>query len=265
MNIGLVLSGGGIKGVAHIGAIKALEENGIYPTHISGSSAGAVVGAFYAQGHQPEEILAFFKTTPLFNFSRYTYRKPGFIDTDKFYGDFKKYFPEDNFKALQKKLYVTTVDMLKGNIQVFESGQLIKPFLASAAFPGIFSPVTIDEGVYADGGILDNFPIGPLKNVCEYLVGVYVSPLTTIKPTRLRNSLSVLDRAIKINFSNGSLLKFPECDIVIYPDTLNKFGLFDTKSIDEIYNIGYQTTLKKLEEIKKKNDTNLAIDKNFTS
>lgn len=265
MNIGLILSGGGIKGVAHIGAIKALEEHGIIPTHISGSSAGAVVGAFYAQGYQPEEILAFFKATPLFNFSRYSYRKPGFIDTDKFYGDFKKYFPEDSFKALQKKLYVTTVNMLNGQIQVFKSGQLIKPFLASAAFPGIFSPVTIDEGVYADGGILDNFPIAPLKNTCEYLVGVYVSPLSTIKSERLKNSLSVLDRAIKINFSNGSLLKFPKCDIVIYPNNLNKFGLFDTKSIDEIYNIGYQITRKKLEEIKKKNLTSLAIDTSLKS
>jgi len=265
MNIGLILSGGGIKGVAHIGAIKALEEYGISPTHISGSSAGAVVGAFYAQGYQPEEILTFFKTTPLFNFSRYTYRKPGFIDTDKFYEDFKKYFPKDSFEALQKKLFVTTVNMLNGRIQVFESGQLIKAFLASAAFPGIFSPVTIYEGVYADGGILDNFPIAPLKNICESLVGVYVSPLSMIKPERLRNSLSVLDRAIKINFTNGSLLKFPECDFVIYPDTLNKFGLFDTKSIDKIYNIGYQTTINKLEEIKGNTAMEFAIDLNSTS
>ena len=64
MNVGLVLSGGGVKGVAHIGVIKALEENNIYPTHISGSSAGAVFGAFYAAGYSPEEMLTFFKTIP---------------------------------------------------------------------------------------------------------------------------------------------------------------------------------------------------------
>ena len=251
MNLGLVLSGGGIKGVAHIGAIKALEENGIYPTHISGSSAGAVVGAFYAQGYKPEEILSFFKTTPLFNFSRYAYRKPGFIDTDKFYRDFKKYFPEDNFNTLQKKLFITTVDMLNGTIKVFDKGELIKPFLASAAFPGIFSPVTINDGVYADGGILDNFPVAPLRVNCKNIVGIYLSPLTIIKSNRLKHSLSVLDRAIRINFLNGSAQKFPECDLLIDPDNLNKFGLFDTKSIDEIYRIGYQTTMKIIKENKK--------------
>jgi len=251
MDIGLVLSGGGIKGVAHIGVIKALEENNIYPTHISGSSAGAVIGAFYASGYSPEEMLAFIKTTPLFNFNRYTFRKPGFIDTDKFYVDFKKYFPEDNFNTLQKKLFVTAVDMLNGHIKVFHKGQLIKPFLASAAFPGIFSPVTIDDSVYADGGILDNFPLSPLKLICGQIIGAYISPITKIKANGLKHSLNVLDRAIKINFSNNSRMKFPECDLLIYLDTLNKYNLFDKNHIDEIFNIGYQEAQRMIKENKK--------------
>ena len=251
MNIGLVLSGGGIKGVAHIGAIKALEEHGLYPTHISGSSAGAVVGAFYSANYTPEEMLAFFKVTPLFNLSRFSFRKPGFIDTDNFYNDFKKYFPVDNFNALQKKLYITTVDMLNGKIKVFEKGELIRAFLASAAFPGIFSPVDIGGGMFADGGILDNFPIAPLNGVFDKIIGVYTSPIQIITADKLRNSLSVLDRAIKINFSSGSLSKFSACDILIYPDELNKFSLFDRNHINEIYQIGYLATQKKLLELTK--------------
>lgn len=250
MNVGLVLSGGGVKGVSHIGVIKALEEFGIYPTHISGSSAGAVIGAFYAAGYTPDEMLSFFETTPLFNISRYAFRKPGFIDTDKFFDDFKKYFPEDNFNALKKKLFITTVDMLNGKIKIFEEGELIKPFLASAAFPGIFSPVTIKNGVYADGGILDNFPVAPLKQSCDEIIGVYISPISTIRAEKLKNSLNVLDRAIKINFSNGSLLKFSDCDLVIHPKSLNKYGLFDTKGIHDIFNIGYQAGLEKLKNYK---------------
>jgi len=248
MSIGLVLSGGGIKGVAHIGAIKALEENDIYPTHISGSSSGAVIGAFYAAGYSPEEMLSFFKTTPLFNFSRYTFRKPGFIDTDNFYADFKKYFPEDNFNVLQKKLFITTVDMLNGSIKVFDKGELIKPFLASAAFPGIFSPVTIDTCLYADGGIIDNFPLTPLKFICDKIIGVYLSPIDKIEANGLRHSLNVLDRAIKINFSNSSKLKFSECDLLIYLDSLNEYSLFDKNHINEIFNIGYQETLAMIKE-----------------
>jgi NTE family protein len=247
MNVGLVLSGGGIKGIAHIGAIKALEENGIYPTHISGSSAGAVIGAFYAFGYTPEEMLAFFKTTPLFNFSRYAFRKPGFIDTDKFYVDFKKYFPEDNFNALQKKLFITTVDMLNGCIEVFDKGQLIRPFLASAAFPGIFSPVTIDDCVYADGGILDNFPLTPLKIICNQIIGVYASPISKIKASGLKHSLNVLDRAY------NSLLKFSECNLLIYLGALNKYSLFDKNHIDDIFDIGYQETQKMIKINKKTN------------
>jgi NTE family protein len=251
MNIGLVLSGGGIKGVAHIGAIKALEEHGLYPTHISGSSAGAVVGAFYSANYTPEEMLAFFKVTPLFNLSRFSFRKPGFIDTDNFYNDFKKYFPDDNFNTLEKKLYITTVDMLNGKIKVFEKGELIRAFLASAAFPGIFSPVAIGDGMFADGGILDNFPIAPLSGGFDIIIGVYTSPIQIITADKLRNSLSVLDRAIKINFSSGSLSKFSACDILIYPDALNKFSLFDRNHINEIYQIGYLATQKKLLELKK--------------
>ena len=81
MNTGLVLSGGGVRGVAHIGAIKALEEHDIYPTHIAGTSAGAVVGALYAGGRNWEEMLDFFKTVELFTLKKYARNKPGFVDT----------------------------------------------------------------------------------------------------------------------------------------------------------------------------------------
>ena len=140
--------------------------------------------------------------------------------------------------------------MLNGCVKIFEKGELIRPFLASAAFPGIFSPVTIANGVYAEGGILDNFPVTPLKEICDQIIGVYISPIAKITPEKLKHSLNVLDRAIKINFSNSSQLKFSECDLVINPPSLSKYGLFDKNGIDEIFKIGYQTTLDKLREHK---------------
>lgn len=249
MSIGLALSGGGMKGIAHIGAIKALEENNIHPTHISGSSMGAMVGAFYAAGYPPEEIVAFFKAVPLFYPTRYAFGKPGIIDPANFYQDFKKYFPEDNFKALHKKLFVTAVDMLTGNLKVFEEGELIRPFLASSAFPGLCSPVAINGGLYADGGILDNFPIVPL-NQCDQTIGVYVSPINDIKAESLKYGVDVLERAIRINFSNASAQKFSQCDLLVYPP-LSKFGMFDKNHIDEIFNIGYETTINKLKDVEK--------------
>lgn len=250
MGTGLVLSGGGFRGVAHIGAIKALEENQIYPSHISGSSAGAIVGAFYASGYNPEEILDFFKTIPIFHPSRYAFKKAGFIDTDTYLSDFKKYFPIDNFEALEKKLFITTVDLTHGNVKVFDRGELIKPFLASAAFPGIFSPVIIDNCLYADGGILDNFPIDPLKGICDKIIGVYVDPILKIETGTIKHSYEVLQRAIKINFFKDSSKKFEDCDLLIYPYKLNEFNLFDKNNIDEIYQIGYNVAQ---ENIKKNN------------
>jgi len=250
MSIGLALSGGGMKGIAHIGAIKALEENNIYPTHISGSSVGAIIGAFYASGYSPEEMVNFIKEVPLFNPTRYGFGKPGLINTENFYEDFKKYFPNDNFNTLQKKLFITTVDMLSGSMKVFTEGELIMPILASSAFPGICSPVAINGSLYADGGILDNFPIAPIKLNCEQIIGVYVSPLDEIKTKNLKYAVDVLQRAIRINFSNASLLKFSQCDLLIYPP-LSKFGMFDKNHIDEIYNIGYETAKNKIKQLEK--------------
>ena len=100
MNIGLVLSGGGVRGVAHIGVIKALEEHGLFPTHIAGTSAGAIVGALYANGNTWQEILEFFKTVPIFRIDKFAMNKPGFIDTEKLYDGFRTTLKDDDFKTL---------------------------------------------------------------------------------------------------------------------------------------------------------------------
>lgn len=244
--LGLVLSGGGVRGVAHIGVIKALLENGIEPEVVSGSSAGSVVGALYCQGYSPDQMLEFFKITPLFHINKFAFSKPGFIDTDKFYADFLKYFPHNDFESLKKKLFVTTVDLCDGLIKVFSTGKLIKPLLASSAFPGLFSPVEIDQVLYADGGILDNFPTAPVLNSCETVIGVYASPLNRISPDGLKHSVNVLERAIRINYSKRSRAKFRHCALLINPAKLVNYGLLDIGKIEEIYQIGYESALDEI-------------------
>jgi NTE family protein len=249
MNIGLVLSGGGVRGLAHIGTIKALEENGIAPNIVSGSSAGAVVGALYCYGYGPEEMMEFFRVTPLFQINRFAFGKPGFIDTDSFYSDFKKYFPQDNFNSLKKTLFVTTVDLLKGDLRVFNSGELIRPLLASSAFPGLFSPVGMQDTVYADGGILDNFPLHPIKDLCDLKIGSYASPLDTITPESLKYSVNVLERAIRINYSERSFLKFSHFDLLVRPMELISYGLLDMNRMNEIYHIGYNCAIEAIKRL----------------
>lgn len=243
---GLVLSGGGVRGVAHIGVIKALLESNIVPDVVSGSSAGAVVGALYCNGYTPEEMLEFFKLIPLFQVNKFALMKPGFIDTDKFYPDFKKYFPHDSFAGLEKKLFVTTVDLCHGDVKVYDQGGLIRPLLGSSAFPGLFSPILIDNVIYGDGGILDNFPIAPLLGVSDQIIGVYANPLNEIGPTELKNSIKVLERAIRINYSKRSLAKFFHCQLMFCPDKLHTYGLLDIGKIDEIYAIGYECAIDTL-------------------
>ncbi|MFT6333486.1 MAG: NTE family protein [Saprospiraceae bacterium] len=249
-NYGLVLSGGGVRGVAHIGAIKALEENGFFPTIISGSSVGAVVGAFYASEYSWEEMLDFFRSTTLFSFQNYSFNKPGFINTDMFVDVFQEYFPEDSFEMLKKRLYVTISDLVRNRMKMIHKGELIKPLLASAAFPGVFSPVKMNGSFYADGGITNNFPVEPLLAECERIIGVYVSPIKKIKMEDLNSAFSVVERAYIIGKSNISIRKFIDCEIVISPEELNRFSSFGVRHIDEIFKIGYEETNKVLESLK---------------
>lgn len=248
MKTGLVLSGGGARGVAQIGFIKALEEYGIKITHISGTSAGAIIGAMYAYGASWQDILNFFKSVPIFHYKRYARNKPGFIDSSKFYKEFSKFFPEDNFNILQKKLYVNTTNLINGKLKIFESGELIKPLLASASIPGIFTPVHFKNGLFADGGIIDNFPVEPLQASCDRIIGGYVNPLKEIQATGLKHSYQVITRAYQISLDHHCLSKFKYCDIVFCPAELQNYGLFSLKTMDKIFNIGYLEAKNVLEK-----------------
>ncbi|WP_299392121.1 patatin-like phospholipase family protein [uncultured Gelidibacter sp.] len=243
-NIGLVLSGGGARGAAHIGAIKAFEEHGIVPTHVSGTSIGAIIGALYAAGVHWSEILKFFKSTSIFHTKRFAFRKPGFLDTEKFYDDLKVYFPVDNFDALEKPLFVTATNVLNGKLKIFSKGQLIKPVIASASFPGVFTPTEINGSYYIDGGILNNFPIEPLKKHCDKMIGVHINSLKKISIKDLNHSYTVADRALKIRTAAEYFQKASEFDLLISPKDLGEYSVFGLSNTDAIFEMGYLTTIE---------------------
>lgn len=246
MDTGLVLSGGGVRGVAHIGAIKALGEFGIRPSHIAGTSAGAIVGALYAGGCHWEEILDFFKTTQIFSIKKYARSKPGFVDTEKFYDHLKSYLPEDNFASLEIPLYVTATNLLDGTLKIFNHGELIKPVLASAAVPGLFAPVLFKKGYYVDGGTLNNFPVDLIKKYCDQIVGVYVNPFEKMKKSDLKHAHNVLERAYHIMVANETVLKFEECDVLIRPERMADFSMFSLKNMDTLFELGYESAKEAL-------------------
>lgn len=246
-SLGLVLSGGGVRGVAHIGVIRAMNELGIVAHSISGSSMGALVGALYANGNSVEEMLVFFKETPLFKYNFLTITKPGFIDTDKYFDLFKGYFPKDSFDALEKKLHVVATNLQKGDQEFFSSGELIRPLLASAALPPVFSPVELKGELYADGGIMNNFPFEPLMDTTDFVLGSNVSIVGNLHKNALKNSLQLAGRVTGLMIYASNKEKLAACDLVLEPAGVEKIGVLDRKGIEKAYTIGYDHAIKTLE------------------
>ena len=238
--VGLVLSGGGVRGVAHIGVIQALHEAGIYPHIIAGTSAGALVGAMYAGENSPEEMLHFFQDTSLFQFRNLAFRKPALIDTHKFIDKLTDSLPGKTFEDLSRPLFVTTTDMLHGELKVFSEGELIRPVLASAAFPGMFSPIEIEGSLYSDGGIMNNFPVELIRDRCDLLIGVDVNPIDTIRPKDMDSIVEVLSRSIRLSMRGPDKAKHERCDWLIHPMEICEYDTFAMGKLQEIYDIGYQ-------------------------
>jgi len=247
--LGIVLSGGGSRGIAHIGVLRALGEQGIHPHCIAGTSTGAIVGALYAAGYSPARMLEFFRSESPFRLSKLSLSKPGIIDTAKVVASFEKYLPENSFEALLRPLFITCTDIILGQRVVFDSGLLIPAVLASSSMPMVFTPTEIDGRWFSDGGIVDNFPVEPLEGRCDVILGVYASPLRAVHQADLTTSIAVLQRALEVGMFLAAAPKFERCDVVICPRSLSQYGTFDTKHLEEIEAIGYAAALERMESI----------------
>jgi NTE family protein len=251
-NIGLVLSGGGSKGIAHAGALQFLEEQNIVPSQLSGSSAGAIVAALYASGLSPKDILSFFKSIYFFHWKHFTFSKAGFIDPESFKNYFSGIFQDTLLGDLKIPIHITATNMVKGNLTVFDAKtKTIDAILASSAFPGVISPYEINGEWYSDGGILNHFPTELLRNKCDFLIGVYVSPMQKIDAKDLSSIKSVTSRAFDLLTANSSLIKFDHCQWVIEPEELSAYSTFETSKskMDAIFKIGYEAAKKSYQKL----------------
>lgn len=247
--IGLVLSGGGMRGMAHIGVIKAMRELGIKADRISGTSMGALVGALYAADFSTDQMIAIFESISIFSFRNYTYGKPGLIHTLKFERHFHDYFTENSFESLQRELVVNSTNIITGKHRTFRKGNLFLPLLSSIAYPGIMTPVEIQAELYVDGGITNNFPIEPIRYECDFIIGSYVNPLKQIQAKQLSNSFAVLERVVQTMMYTMEEPSFVWSDVFIMPSSLSVFPLFSLKHINEAVDIGYQGAMKQLQPI----------------
>ncbi|WP_339835415.1 patatin-like phospholipase family protein [uncultured Maribacter sp.] len=247
--VGLVLSGGGVRGMAHIGVIKAMQEFGINATIVAGSSVGALVGALYASDKSVVDMLKFFKETPLFKYNYFAVAKPGLINTERFIDIFKGYFPEDSFEALKKELHVVATNLELGEEVFISKGELIKPLLASAALPPVFSPIEYNGALHADGGIMNNFPSEPVLSKVEYVIGSNVSLVSKLEKKHLNNSFQLTGRVTGLMIYAINREKINNCNLIIEPQELEHIGLLDRRGIEKAYAIGYETAVNKLRTI----------------
>ncbi|TDE06514.1 patatin-like phospholipase family protein [Flavobacterium hiemivividum] len=251
-SIGLVLSGGGSKGIAHAGAIKFLEEQNIRPNRIAGTSAGAIVAAMYSWGKSPDEILDFFKSIYLFQWRHFTFKKAGLVDSESFKEYFHYIFQDALIGELKIPTQITATDMVKGRLKIFDAEtKIIDALLASSAFPGIISPYEINGDLYSDGGILNHFPTDILQGQCDNIIGVYVSPIQKIEAKDLKSIRAVTTRAFDILSANSDMHKFNICEWVIEPKELSIYSTFEMNKakMNAIFKIGYEAAKSSFEKL----------------
>lgn len=241
--IGLSLSGGGYRGLAHVGVLQFLEEEKIVPSEISGTSAGSIVSCLYALGMPPKEILDFFKSVNLFSWSHFTLTKAGLMDVEAFDKYLSDVFKDKKLKHLNIPVYITATNIAKGTLHVFDQEtSVVSAILASSAFPGIFSPYKIDNSLYSDGGIMNNFPTNLLQKTSDYIIGVNVCPIQSIEQTQLTSIRAVTIRAYELMTAINTLQQGALCDWIIEPKNLANYSTFERNKLrmNEIYEIGYQ-------------------------
>lgn len=242
MKTGLALSGGGARGVAHVGVIKALEEFGIEVSIISGTSAGSIVGSLYAYGYKPDEIFDIIKEVSVFRSVRPAWAWAGLLTMDGLKELLINAMPENDFKALKIPMHIAATEIKLGEVHYFTKGELIPAVVSSCSIPAVFNPYSHNGGLYVDGGLFDNLPSKVLRDSCEFVIGSHCNPISNdfdAKSLRVVIERSLL-MAINANTTQSKAL----CDIVIEPKKLGKFSSFEIARAKEIFDIGYEFTMK---------------------
>lgn len=240
MRVGLALSGGGARGLAHFGVLKALEELGVEVHEVAGTSAGAIAGAFYAHGYSPEEAMKHVSGTNLFKVVWPAFSWRGLFNISKAEEVFRKYFDDDSFESTQLPFKVVATNLNTGLKEVFSEGPLVRPMMASCCLPFIFDPVQINGQLYVDGGIVNNLPAEVLRETCDVVIGVNVVPV--IKDDNLSGMKKMIERISMVAISANVNSSRKHCDVLVEPRELRSFGTFDLKQAQEIFNIGYEST-----------------------
>jgi len=226
--IGLALGGGGAKGLCHIAFLKALDEMGLRPSVIAGTSIGAIVGAFYAAGVSGAQMEEMLRTVRVAEINKMVdFSGPlasAFLKGKGVERFFHNNIPARYFKDLKIPLKIVATDFWKRTEVVFESGELVPAIRASMSIPGLFKPVKIGDTVLVDGGAVNPLPYDTIRTECDVLIAIDVSGAKTpggrgLIPSFMESIMStfqIMQRSIVEH-----KLRISQPDIYIKPELKN--------------------------------------------
>lgn len=245
--IGLALSGGGAKGFAHLGVFKLLEESGLKPDIISGTSAGSLMGVLFADGYSADEIKNMFIGREFSEFAQLQIPKSGLFNYDRFQEFLKRHLRSKRIEDLPIQTVIVATDLDRGCSHEFRSGPIVEAVTASCCMPIVFSPVLINGVHYVDGGLFRNFPVSTIRDECEYVIGVNVSPLI---PQRYKQTLlHIAERTYHYVFKANAIEDRELCDILIEAKEVGLYKTFDLENINLISEIGYEAAVKAFQKV----------------
>ena len=265
-SVALALGGGGARGLAHIGVLRALEERSIRVEAIAGCSMGGILGAMVGSGHSPSDVVSIVEGIRLhdvFDFGVHG----GIVGGDGI-AEILTEHVRPTFEELDVPLKVTAVDVQRGTLIVIGSGELVPALLATSALPGIMSPVEHLDRVLIDGGLLNNLPIDVVRTMSMApVVAVDVSaphdrPIDFDRDDGVLGAIKRLGRRefrsltvelfmksfdIPQRFITDTRLAMDPPAVLVRPDLDLRFGVEDAHRLDEAVELGYEATLVALD------------------
>jgi Predicted esterase of the alpha-beta hydrolase superfamily len=251
-NLGICLSGGGALGFAHIGALQSLEDHGIHPTHIAGSSMGAIVGTLYAAGYSPKEMLQLVKNDKLYKATklmtiRPTFLKSGLSNHSILSSLIQELIPHNSFEKLERKMHICVANLTKAEWEIISTGtDLDKWVAASASIPGIFESIVHNGAFYVDGGLLNNMPAQAIAEHCQTIIGIDVIPHKV--PIQLNKPSDTLACSVRAMQHQNSKEGRELCRFIIEPQSIEEFHEFSFEAYQAIYQHGYSAVTKYIVE-----------------
>lgn len=247
--IGLALSGGGARGVAHIGVLRALAEHGIEPDVVSGTSAGAIVATWYAAGLSIEEMLEIVAESSLFKAFKIVVPSTGLTSLSYLKEKLAQVIPEDDFSVLKKPTYLAISNLNKGELELRNKGPLFDVVTASCSIPLLFKPVEMNGQIYVDGGVFCNLPAEPLRTEVDYVIGVDVMPAVEWESKSLNGWYGIGIRCFELSVHANSEIQKYLCDSLIEVKEVVAYHTFQFNKYKEIEKLGYEAALGAIDQI----------------